>query len=66
MSESLTALYQRNEVFWIGLSALILGIVTPRNLAFGEIGLAKTLFVGGGGLIVTSVFVAIYRTLRTA
>ena len=65
MMESLTALYHRNEVFWVGLSAFILGMVTPHSLAFGGIELARTLFVSGGGLIVTSIFVAIYRILGT-
>ena len=63
MVETLTALYQRNEVFWMGLSAVILGMLIPGTLAFGGINLARLLVVTGGGLLITSVFVGIYRFL---
>ncbi|WP_226039753.1 hypothetical protein [Natrinema sp. DC36] len=63
MAETLTALYQRNEVFWIGLSAVILGVLIPDTLAFVGINLSELFVVTGGGLLITSVFVGIYRLL---
>ncbi|WP_144240176.1 hypothetical protein [Natrinema altunense] len=63
MEETLRSLYQRNEVFWLGLSAVVLGIVIPGTLAFGGINLSELFVVTGGGLLITSVFVGIYRLL---
>ncbi|PCR90297.1 hypothetical protein [Natrinema ejinorense] len=61
MSGTLTALYQRNEVFWMGLTAVVLGVLIPGTLAFGGLNLSRLFGVTGGGLLITSVFVGIYR-----
>ncbi|WP_115863545.1 hypothetical protein [Halorussus litoreus] len=61
MVETLRGLYQRNEVFWMGLSAVVLGMVIPGTLAFGEINVSRLFVVTGGGLLITSVFVGLYR-----
>lgn len=61
VSETLKALYQRNEVFWMGLSAVILGVVIPETIAFWGINLSRLFVVTGGGLLITSVFVGLYR-----
>lgn len=45
----------------MGLSAVILGLLIPGTLAFGGINLSRLLIVTGGGLLITSVFVGIYR-----
>ncbi|MEF8843621.1 MAG: hypothetical protein V5A62_18680 [Haloarculaceae archaeon] len=63
MAETLTVLYQRNELFWIGLCAVVLGILLPETLALGEINLSRSFIVTGGGLLITSVFVGIHRRL---
>lgn len=66
MAETLTALYQRNEVFWMGLSVVVLGILLPESLGFGGINFPRLFIVTGGGLLITSVFVGIYRLLTPA
>lgn len=65
MVETLTALYQRNEVFWVGLSAVILGVLIPEALAFGGINLSELFVVTGSGLLITSIFVGLYRLLAS-
>ena len=63
MAETLRYLYRCNEVFWLGLSAVALGALIPESLAFGGLDLARLFVVTGGGLLVTSVFVGLYRLL---
>lgn len=63
MGETLTALYRRNEVFWVGLFAVILEVLISETLAFAEIDFSQLFVVTGGGLLITSVFVGIYRFL---
>lgn len=63
MVETLTALYQRHEVFWLGLSAVILGMLIPEALAFGGINFSELFVISGGGLLITSIFVGLYRLL---
>lgn len=61
MKDTLIALYQRNEVFWLGVAAVLLGVLIPGALSFGGLNLSRLFVVTGGGLLVTSVFVGIYR-----
>ncbi|WP_246999710.1 hypothetical protein [Halosolutus gelatinilyticus] len=63
MAETLTALYHRNEVFWLGLSVVVLGVIIPESLEFWGIHLSSWFVVSGGGLLITSVFVGFYRLL---
>jgi len=63
MVERITALYRRNEVFWLGVAAVVLGIATPESFALGGFGFSHWFVVTGGGLLVTSVFVGVYRFL---
>lgn len=63
MAETLPAFYQRNEVFWMGSSAVALGVLLPESLALGRIDRSRLVVVTGGGLLITSVFVGIYRLL---
>ena len=66
MAETLTALSQRNEAFWIGLAIFLLGVVTPENLLFGGIGLSSALITLGSGILLLRLFVGVYRILNTA
>ncbi|MGQ3330910.1 hypothetical protein [Halorubrum sp. FL23] len=61
MEETLAEVYHLNEVFWLGLVAVVLGVLTPVSLAFGGLNVSSWFIVTGGGLLVTSVFVGIYR-----
>lgn len=63
MPEPLTSLYQRNEVFWAGLFVVLLGVLVLETLAFGGLNFSRLFVVTGGGLLVTSVFVGLYRLL---
>ncbi len=63
MAETLTDLYRRNEVFWMGVSAVILGFLIPGAFTIGSIAISRLFTVTGGGLLITSVFVGIYRFL---
>jgi hypothetical protein len=65
MAESLTALSQRNEVFWIGLTLLLLGVLTPETLSLGGIGLSRVLIILGGGILLVRVLVGLARFLAT-
>jgi hypothetical protein len=66
MLESLTSLYQRNEVFWVGLFIILLGVLVPEMLAFGGLNFSQLFIVTGSGLLITSVFVGFYRLLPSA
>lgn len=65
MAETLTALSQRNEAFWIGLAIFLLGVITPENLLLGGIGLSGALITLGGGILLMRLFVGAYRILNT-
>jgi hypothetical protein len=65
MTESLTALSQRNEAFWIGLTLLLLGVLTPETVSLGGIGLSRALIILGGGLLLVRVLVGVVRFLKT-
>ena len=41
MVETLTALYQRNEMIWIGLSMFVLGLGIPETPLFWGIELSR-------------------------
>jgi uncharacterized membrane protein len=65
MAETLTALSQRKEAFWIGLALFLLGVLTPANLLLGGIGLSRVLIVIGGGVLLLRLFVGIFRIIKT-
>jgi hypothetical protein len=65
MAETLTALSQRKEAFWIGLVLFLLGVITPEPLLLGGIALSRVLIFVGGGILVTRLFVGIFRILKT-
>ena len=65
MAETLTALSQRNEAFWIGLALFLLGVLTPETLLLGGIGLSRFLIVLGGGILLLRTFVGCVRILKT-
>ncbi|WP_135822400.1 hypothetical protein [Halostella litorea] len=65
MAETLTALSQRNETFWIGLVVFLLGVATPENLLLGGVALSRALIVLGGGILLVRLFVGVYRILKT-
>lgn len=65
MAETLTALSQRKETFWVGLALFLLGVLTPANLLLGGIGLSRVLIVTGGGILVMRLFVGIVRIIKT-
>ncbi|MXR21773.1 hypothetical protein [Halobacterium bonnevillei] len=65
MTDSLTALSQRTEAFWIGLTLILLGALTPETVSPGGIGLSRALIVLGGGLLLVRVLVAVGRFLKT-
>jgi hypothetical protein len=65
MAETLTALSQRNEAFWIGLALFLLGVITPETLLLGGIGLSRFLIVLGGGILLLRTFVGCFRILKT-
>jgi hypothetical protein len=64
--ETLRSLYRRNEVFWLGLAAVVLGVLLPETLSLGGIDFSRLFVVTGGGLLITSVFVGLYRHLAPA
>jgi hypothetical protein len=66
MRETLRSLYRRNEVFWLGLAAVVLGLLVPNAVGAGGINATRLFIVTGGGLLVTSVFVGSYRLLTGA
>lgn len=65
MAETLTALSQRNEAFWIGLAIFVLGVITPQILLFGGIELSRVLIFIGGRILLTRVLVGSFRILKT-
>jgi hypothetical protein len=65
MAETLTALSQRNEAFWIGLALFVLGVITPESLLLGGIRLSSLLITLGGGILVVRLFVGCFRILKT-
>lgn len=65
MAESLTALSQRNEAFWVGLTLLLLGVITPETLSLGGISLSRALLLLGGGILLARVLVGVFRFLKT-
>ncbi|WP_225336157.1 hypothetical protein [Halomicrobium urmianum] len=65
MAETLTALSQRNEAFWIGLSLFLLGVITPEALSLGGIGLSRLLIFVGGGILLVRTIVGCVRILKT-
>lgn len=65
MAETLTALSQRNEAFWIGLSLFLLGVITPEDFPVGGMELSGVLVWIGGGILLTRTLVATFRILRT-
>ncbi|MFC6723726.1 hypothetical protein ACFQE1_04890 [Halobium palmae] len=65
MVETLTALSQRNEAFWIGLSLFLLGVISPEGFLLGGLELSGVLIWVGGGILLTRTLVAAFRILRT-
>lgn len=65
MAETLVALSQRNEAFWIGLVLFILGVITPDTLLLGGIRISRVLIFIGGGILLTRLFVGVFRILKT-
>ena len=66
MRETLSGLYQRNEVFWVGLFIVALGVLVPESLFVATLDLSRLFVITGGGLLVTSFFVGLYRLLAPA
>lgn len=65
MAETLTALSQRIEAFWLGLSLFFFGLITPESLLLEEIGVSRLLIVLGGGILLIRVLVGCFRILKT-
>ena len=65
MADTLTALSQRNEAFWIGLAIFALGVITPQDLLLGSVELSRLLIVLGGGILVVRLLVGCFRILKT-
>jgi hypothetical protein len=65
MAETLTALSQRNEAFWVGLALFFLGVITPQSLLLGDIELSRVLLFVGGGILLVRILVGCFRILRT-
>ncbi|WP_134671771.1 hypothetical protein [Halorussus marinus] len=65
MAETLTALSQRDEAFWVGLALFVLGVLAPETFSLGGVGLSRGLVVVGGGILLTRVLVGGFRILKT-
>lgn len=65
MAETLTALSQRNEAFWIGLALFLSGVIAPEVLSLGGVELSNTLILIGGGILLIRVLVGSMRILKT-
>jgi len=65
MADTLRALSQRREAFWIGLTLLALGALAPRSLPLGGIELSRVLLVIGAGILLTRHAVGVVSILST-
>lgn len=65
MADTLTALSQRKEAFWIGLALFLLGVITPGALAPGGVELSRLLIFLGGAVLLTRLLVGTFRILKT-
>lgn len=66
MSEdTLTALSQRDEAFWIGLVFLVGGGVVPEGYHIGGQELAGICIALGAVIITVRLFVSVFRIIRT-
>lgn len=65
MTNTLTALSQRREAFWIGLALLLLGVLTPEAFSLWGVGLSRSLILLGGGILVLRLAVGVGRILKT-
>lgn len=50
-----------NEVFWLGVALIVLGVFAPESLVVADTRLSRVLFWGGTALLFTRVLVALYR-----
>lgn len=60
--DTLIALSQRNEAFWVGFVLFFLGVLTPQTWG---VGLSGALVALGGGILFVRTFVGCFRILRT-
>lgn len=65
MAETLTALSQRIEAFWLGLSLFFFGLISPEFLFLGGNRLSELLIVLGGGILLIRILVGSFRILKT-
>lgn len=65
MAETLTALSQRDEAFWVGLALFLLGVITPESLLLGGVSLSGVLIAIGGGILLIRTLVGCFRILKT-
>lgn len=65
MAETLTALSQRNEAFWIGFALFFLGVITPKTLSPGGVELSTTLVFIGGWILLIRILVGSFRIVQT-
>lgn len=65
MADTLTALSQRTETFWIGLALLTIGVLTPQTLTLWGVGVSRTLVLLGGAVLFVRLAVGIGRFLKT-
>jgi uncharacterized MAPEG superfamily protein len=65
MVDTLTALSQRTEAYWIGLGVFLIGVVTPQTLHIPNVGLSRSLVFIGGGILLVRLFVGVCRIFRT-
>ena len=64
--DTLTALSQRDEAFWLGLLLLISGNLIPRTVRLGDLELAHVIVILGGLILVVRLLVGVFRLFRTA
>lgn len=65
MTDTLIALSQRTEAFWIGLGLLALGVLTPGTLSLWGVGLSRSLIFLGGGMLLVRLAVGLGLFLKT-
>lgn len=65
MAETLPALSQRIEAFWIGMALFLLGVITPESFLLGGIGPSRLLIFAGGGILIARTLVGSIRILKT-